>query len=74
MRVVRDGQLVVPSCPDCGCRLEKFHSTLLKGQAYRHFDGYPNRDARGCNCKYLETLFTVENNKIHSFWAYSTQN
>lgn len=55
---VREGRLVVPTCPSCGCRLEK------KDTHYAHFmkwAGWVKKDARGCRCALLELKFTIQN-------------
>lgn len=59
MKTVRDGQIVWPYCPRCGCRLEM--NKTPRGEFYfRHYEGrsallsdFPNIvyvDARGCMC------------------------
>lgn len=44
MYQVRDGQRVVPTCPECGCRVAEFESM------WYHFYTGGFRDARGCIC------------------------
>lgn len=59
MKTVRDGQIVWPYCPRCGCRLEL--NETEKGEFYfRHYGergslfseilGIRYVDARGCAC------------------------
>jgi hypothetical protein len=48
VNTVRDGQKVVPTCSECGCRLED------KGGVWLHFLNWDHtKDARGCKCKNL---------------------
>ncbi len=44
MYQVRDGQQVVPTCEECGCRLAEFEDMLY------HYEGDDTHDARGCLC------------------------
>lgn len=44
MYQVRDGKRVVPTCPECGCRLAQFEDQ------WWHYEGIWPRDARGCIC------------------------
>lgn len=50
MNAIRDGKIVAPTCPECGCRLTKAGDGYLS-----HFfkDGEAKTDARGCKCKSL---------------------
>jgi hypothetical protein len=65
MYQVRDGKQVVPTCPECGCRLKLYRDDL-----YWHYrvDGQPWRDAKGHDCTYkfatlklLDRQFYVNN-------------
>lgn len=67
---VRNGQKVWPTCPACGCRLDKGYS------GYHHF-GYfmhSGRDAAGCKCTLLNVRFTKMNNSWYYINATETLN
>lgn len=61
---VRDNQLVVPTCPDCMCRLEKIVDHR-DGLRYRHFGEnlYTGRDARGCKCRLIGYDYLISNSQ-----------
>lgn len=72
MKTVRDGQLVWPYCPRCGCRLE----LLKEGEEFyfRHFEGrkailgdiFPELvyvDARGCMC--VDDVWALDDRILH---------
>lgn len=44
MYQVKNGKQVVPTCPECGCRLAQFEDM------WYHFEGTKEKDARGCLC------------------------
>lgn len=51
---VRDGKKVWPTCPECGCRLQRVAGF------WGHFIGKESdNDARGCKCKYVSTLWDL---------------
>lgn len=57
---VRDGQLVVPTCPDCGCRLRKIKDTI-----YEHwYESFTKKDARGHSCVSVLGSFKVEQGRV----------
>lgn len=62
MKMVRDGQKVWPYCHECGCRLEKVDDY------FRHFGfaPYVERDARGCLCSHIHSVFK----KHEGIWWY----
>ena len=62
MMAVRNGQRVVPTCPECGCRLEIFENGMFV--TLRHFWGSPEKDARGCICKGLDLEWTFFKGEI----------
>lgn len=52
---VRDGQKVWPTCAECGCRLQKAAGYWI------HFIGeVEGKDARGCICKYVNSLWKID--------------
>ena len=57
--MAREGQLVVPTCPHCGCRLEK-----KTGVYYKHFGSDCDYDARGCKCPLISKGFAVIDSKV----------
>lgn len=56
MYQVRDGKRVVPTCPECGCRLAQFESMW-----YHYYDEVKHffRDARGCICNLYDKAFEM---------------
>lgn len=57
MYQVRDGKRVVPTCPECGCRLGSFEDTWYHFSARGEL--LPDKDARGCRCPLLLNGFDV---------------
>lgn len=52
---VRDGKQVVPTCPECGCRLD---SPYFPEQYFHFVSGYgDSKDAKGHRCKYIAHHF-----------------
>jgi len=76
VKLVHEGQKVVPTCQECGCRLvvknlvpSEDHTILWE---IGHFPSLVNditRDARGCVCPLLEEVFTVTDTDISAFYA-----
>lgn len=60
-KIVRDGKLVDPTCPSCGCRLK--HSDKYY---YHHMGSQEGKDARGCLCKEYKTLFEIKEKVMYS--------
>lgn len=51
---MRDGQVVWPTCDDCGCRLDITEAYFARdGFMLEHFWHSYERDARGCKCPQL---------------------
>jgi hypothetical protein len=61
IQLVRDGQKVWPTCPECGCRLEILENYLFV--TLRHF-GLGRKDARGCACSYIDDEWTTQKKEI----------
>lgn len=63
IKFVRDNQLVWPYCSECGCRLEilKLDINSISSYTASHFGPLGPVDARGCSCKYVNTLKFVPN-------------
>ena len=63
MYQVRNGQRVVPTCPECGCRLDE-----KAWGSYFHFigkyDGKVTRDAAGHVCKYYAHAMKLMDNQF----------
>lgn len=51
---VRDGQLVVPTCDECGCRLGQFEDM------WYHFYGDTKRDAKGHLCSQYHVFIEID--------------
>ena len=69
MYQVRDGKRVVPTCPECGCRLRSL------SESYPSFMGHfqteemgQMRDARGHECEFATMGAYVHPNEI-LFWS-----
>lgn len=65
MKTVRDGQIVAPYCPECGCRLNTWK--INREDEYIYAEHYMGEflfdiDARGCEC----TL-------VNEFWVKQTR-
>lgn len=56
---VRDGQLVIPACPNCLCRLNKKNNDLY--EHFRKWAWWIDKDARGCRCSLVGETFAVMN-------------
>lgn len=48
MEMVREGRIVWPTCPECGCRL--FYHKLWGAEYLAHKLKDRGTDARGCKC------------------------
>jgi hypothetical protein len=59
---IRDGKRVVPTCIECGCRLD------IKAEGFlQHFLSKDHTtDARGCKCKHLNKSWM----KTQNGWTY----
>lgn len=57
MYQVRDGKQVVPTCPECGCRLGQFEDMWYHFSKSKSFlgDNKDKKDARGCKCSLYRT-------------------
>jgi len=66
--MVRDGQIVVPTCHDCGCRLQHANFTDSEGKIeFNHYYGNGERDARGCICPSVDNAFFFDSEKVENF-------
>lgn len=65
---VRDGQIVWPFCPTCGCRLDitlLHKSNLALLQHYWHPE--EAKDARGCDCESANETWYVSADRVQHF-------
>lgn len=58
VNIVRDGQKVWPTCPECGCRLNL--GFMEEFTCLFHFGESSEIDARGCSCSLLHKFFWVD--------------
>jgi hypothetical protein len=63
VKEVRNGPLVSPTCPDCGCRLDTMPEELF-GEQYIHYGANQDTDARGCRCDAQQTSFVVIEGRV----------
>jgi len=55
---VRDGQRVWPTCPECGCRLQKLSGFLLT-HFHNEDEDKEEYDARGCKCSLVHEIWEI---------------
>lgn len=65
METVREGQLVAPFCPECGCRLH-YLDHMEDLYHLNHFKGEKGRDARGCLCSLVNKTWLEQRDKIYA--------
>lgn len=66
VRTVRDGKKVVPTCSECGCRLED--TGYGDWVHFGHITNYlSDTDARGCKCSLVNMRFV----KFADGWKYT---
>lgn len=58
MYQVRDGKRVVPTCPECGCRL-KYNESV---DSWSHIFGTGYDDSRGHKCGHLGVFWVRKDN------------
>lgn len=59
---IRDGKLVWPTCPECGCRLDMY--AMEEWTDCMHFGPNNMVDARGCFCSLVNEHLWIETNKV----------
>lgn len=65
MKLVRNGQKVWPTCPECGCRLDIVDDGAV--YFFWHFTHRYNpwyQDARGCKCSNLFEHWVLDKTEI----------
>jgi hypothetical protein len=61
----RDGQLVWPTCPECGCRLNLI--PMDEFTLCQHFGLNSKKDARGCTCSLVNKQGWISTDKVLGF-------
>jgi len=62
---VRNGQIVVPCCPQCGCRLMQWG---WEGCFWVHFQGESGKDAQSHACSLYRINFWVSPKLPQNFY------
>jgi hypothetical protein len=67
VNVVRDGQKVWPTCPECGCRLNI--EVMEEWTCLSHFGMDSEKDARGCICVLFDKNYWTKTELLSHIWG-----